>query len=473
MRYGALLTLIALVIAFSSAANAATFLVSKTADTNDGTCDADCSLREAVIAANAAAGADTIVLPTGTFLLTIPDTDEDFAANGDLDIRDELALNGLGTAATIVDGNNATRVFHLLTNAPVSIRDLAIRNASTSGFGAAIHHTGAGAVTLSNLARYGQRRRRLRRRHQQQLLRRHQHPDLDDLAQHHAGIVLRRRHQQQLDRQHQHRGLRRIGQPRRRLGRRHQQQLDRHHQRREHRRVGQRGGRRGGGINNNDLGTLTVLTSTVSDNSSQGWGGGINNNDAGPATITLTTISGNSAENGGGINNNEAGALTLDRSTVAGNTATDTSGFGGGGILNNGMGSVTLTATTVSGNAIAGDGGGGINNNASGTVTLTNCTISGNRPRQTRASATTAEARAGGGIYDNASSGAVVLDFVTLTGNDSTTGGRSLHVNNVRGGFGVFSLRNTHRRQPVERLELQRDVRLEWATTWRATRAAR
>jgi CSLREA domain-containing protein len=151
MGSGALLTLIACGLALASAAKAATFLVSKTADTNDGTCDADCSLREAVIAANAAAGADTIVVPTGTFLLTIPDADEDFAANGDLDIRDELALNGLGTAATIVDGNNATRVFHLLTNTPVSIRDLAIRNASTSGFGAAIHHTGAGAVTLSNL----------------------------------------------------------------------------------------------------------------------------------------------------------------------------------------------------------------------------------------------------------------------------------------------------------------------------------
>ena len=39
-------------------AYAATFVVTKTADTADGTCDADCSLREAIIAANAAAGAD-------------------------------------------------------------------------------------------------------------------------------------------------------------------------------------------------------------------------------------------------------------------------------------------------------------------------------------------------------------------------------------------------------------------------------
>ena len=39
---------------------ATTFTVTKTADTNDGTCDADCSLREAITAANANAGTDTI-----------------------------------------------------------------------------------------------------------------------------------------------------------------------------------------------------------------------------------------------------------------------------------------------------------------------------------------------------------------------------------------------------------------------------
>ena len=41
-------------------ASAATYTVTKTADTSDGTCDADCSLREAIIEANANAGLDTI-----------------------------------------------------------------------------------------------------------------------------------------------------------------------------------------------------------------------------------------------------------------------------------------------------------------------------------------------------------------------------------------------------------------------------
>jgi CSLREA domain-containing protein len=44
---------------------AAGFVVAKTADTNDGTCDADCSLREAITAADAAATNDTITFAAG------------------------------------------------------------------------------------------------------------------------------------------------------------------------------------------------------------------------------------------------------------------------------------------------------------------------------------------------------------------------------------------------------------------------
>ena len=58
---------ILLSVAWASIANAATFTVSKTADTNDGTCDADCSLREAIVAANLAGGSHTIAfnIPIG------------------------------------------------------------------------------------------------------------------------------------------------------------------------------------------------------------------------------------------------------------------------------------------------------------------------------------------------------------------------------------------------------------------------
>jgi CSLREA domain-containing protein len=89
------------------AAHAATFTVTKTADTVDGTCGADCSLREAVIAANAAAGADVVQVPTGTFALALPGA-EDAAQIGDLDVLaagGALRVQGAGAAQTTIDAD--------------------------------------------------------------------------------------------------------------------------------------------------------------------------------------------------------------------------------------------------------------------------------------------------------------------------------------------------------------------------------
>ncbi|HEX2196375.1 MAG TPA: CSLREA domain-containing protein, partial [Actinomycetota bacterium] len=77
-------------------AQAAAFGVTKTADTNDGACNADCSLREAVVAANASAGADTITVPAGTYTMTIAGSGEDAGATGDLDVVGELSIEGAG-----------------------------------------------------------------------------------------------------------------------------------------------------------------------------------------------------------------------------------------------------------------------------------------------------------------------------------------------------------------------------------------
>ncbi len=42
-----------------------------TDDTNDGTCDPDCSLHEAIDAANTNPGADDVPVPAGFYLLTL------------------------------------------------------------------------------------------------------------------------------------------------------------------------------------------------------------------------------------------------------------------------------------------------------------------------------------------------------------------------------------------------------------------
>src|SRR3989344_6403271 len=102
---------------FATPAFAATFTVTKTADTNDGVCDADCSLREAIGAANALPGADVITLPAGTYTLSIAGTGEDLNATGDLDITGDLTINGAGDT-TIIDGAAIDRV---LTVFPATI----------------------------------------------------------------------------------------------------------------------------------------------------------------------------------------------------------------------------------------------------------------------------------------------------------------------------------------------------------------
>src|SRR5207247_1237675 len=90
----------------------ATFAVNDTSDTpdlspGDGVClnaNGLCSLRAAVMEANALPGNHTISVPTGTYRLTIAGADEDGAAAGDLDITNDLRIQGAGSASTIIDG---------------------------------------------------------------------------------------------------------------------------------------------------------------------------------------------------------------------------------------------------------------------------------------------------------------------------------------------------------------------------------
>lgn len=87
------------------------YYVTKIADTNDWVCSSlDCSLREAVINANACTGPHTIHLPAGGYMLTIPGIDEDDLYTGDLDIKRNLVI--IGTGAPSIHGN-IDRAFHI------------------------------------------------------------------------------------------------------------------------------------------------------------------------------------------------------------------------------------------------------------------------------------------------------------------------------------------------------------------------
>ncbi len=130
-------------------ASAATFNVTKTADTNDGVCDADCSLREAVFAANASLGADTINLPSGDYKITISGANEDANATGDFDITEDLQINGSGSASTSISGEGAYKIFDV--NGSASPISLSINNLTLKyAYVAAVDFSGTGTLTIND-----------------------------------------------------------------------------------------------------------------------------------------------------------------------------------------------------------------------------------------------------------------------------------------------------------------------------------
>ncbi len=102
----------------------------------------DCSLREAVIAANQTPGQDVILLDQGTYHLSIPGADEDGAQTGDLDITDDLVLTGVSFEDTTVDGGAMDRVFDVSGFATVRMGWLTVGNGSTSDRGGGIRSFG-------------------------------------------------------------------------------------------------------------------------------------------------------------------------------------------------------------------------------------------------------------------------------------------------------------------------------------------
>ncbi len=87
------------------------YLVNKTVDTNDGVCDADCSLREAIGTSNVSPGA--VIVPAGNYLLTLAGSGENNNATGDLDVRAGMGVYGAGSALTVIDAGDLDRVLEV------------------------------------------------------------------------------------------------------------------------------------------------------------------------------------------------------------------------------------------------------------------------------------------------------------------------------------------------------------------------
>jgi CSLREA domain-containing protein len=366
------------------AADIPNLIVTKQSDTDDGACtEEDCSLREAVLAANASPEADTIFVPAGLYVLTLHG--EGDAHHGSLDLTGDVIIIGVDPAATVVDGDDVDRVF-VVESGAAEIRSLTVRKGRvpepTEGGGGVLVQAGA-ALILEDV----------------QLLDNRAEWDTTVPGMNLRGGGIRN-----------HGTLSILGG-----------------------RIAGNRSRGGGGIYNE--GSLTVEDTLVEANIAWGFGGGLFNHASGVVTLYSVTFSENQTieagflyDSGGGLMNQ--GEAHVYDSTFVGNQADDA---GGGiaswgttleivdssvlqniariaaGIESNDSGELTLRGVQVAGNlATAGDGG-GVFQRGSGAGLILETTVSGN----------TASA-AGGGI---ASDGQLTIMDSLLQDNHAQDGG--------------------------------------------------
>jgi CSLREA domain-containing protein len=261
--------------------------ITVTTTTDEHNTDGDCSLREAIIAANtdapvdacpAGSGSDTVYLPAGTYTLTVAGTNENDALTGDLDVRSHLTLLGAGKLNTIIDGNGLDTVIDAQGIGTTTLSGVTIRGGTPYGVRAQGH-----PVTLTNAR-----------------------------VRDNAGIGIVSYISLTLIDSRVYDNITTTS---------------------------------GGGIYN--YGTATLINSTVSGNTSGEYGGGIYSQ--GTLTLVNSTISGNTAEShGGGIM--ASGPTYLYNVTITGNSAdSDTTNTGeGGGVYV--ASSLTLRNSLISGN---------------------------------------------------------------------------------------------------------------------------
>ncbi|MBI5304853.1 MAG: hypothetical protein HY868_22145 [Chloroflexi bacterium] len=352
-----------------------TFTVNDTTDLiddnlTDGVCHTTtntCTLRAAVMQANALGGTNTINLPAGMFVLTIAGNGLDNV--GDLDISSNLTIMGSGVVNTVIDGNQTNRVFRISSNYRVAISGLTIRNGKKydfSAYGGGVYNSGS--VILSNV-------------------------NLDNNSADAGGGIWSEGELVVSDSQI----------------------------------INNTSWTMGGGIMSNGSLSLTntLIKQNVVTDTTTGLGGGLAI--SGQAELTNVTVSSNSAPfHSGGIAN--GGILTVTNSSIVGNSSlnysaaifssrgstltltastvsSNTTGFG----LISISGNASLTNVTISGNTA--QAGAGIEN--AGNITLTNVTINGNQATNPNGIAV--------GVYNSYNVDSVVRLKNTIIASNGTT----------------------------------------------------
>jgi hypothetical protein len=164
-----LIGFIFLLVAGLFPAIAATITVSTTSDVVDGTttsisalmsspgADTKISLREAVIAVNNTGTGNTIVIPAGTYLLTMAGASENNSSTGDLDFRaSNTTVTGAGSASTIIQQTitdrviEANPVFGAGFNFTISGVTITAGNVTSIGGGGMLAGSSGGLTTVTD-----------------------------------------------------------------------------------------------------------------------------------------------------------------------------------------------------------------------------------------------------------------------------------------------------------------------------------
>src|SRR3954451_5991808 len=135
----------AVLVAFSASAataDAAIFQVTRQDDPAPGTCDpGDCSLREAVTAANGSSGQDTIILSGGTYVLSL----------GQLPtVTDPLTIAGAGASTTRITGGTQAGPSIVLRAGAIAASgaDLVLERLTVAGNTVTVDNVAADNITI-------------------------------------------------------------------------------------------------------------------------------------------------------------------------------------------------------------------------------------------------------------------------------------------------------------------------------------
>ncbi len=120
----------------------ATFVVDRLDDAN-GSCDAgDCSLREALLAAEVTPEPDTVILPSGRHTLSIPPAAPEDPATGDLEII-QFDVEIIAPTGAVIDAQGIDRVFRFWRSSSSRLVNLTITGGNTLGLGGGVYGEGS------------------------------------------------------------------------------------------------------------------------------------------------------------------------------------------------------------------------------------------------------------------------------------------------------------------------------------------